>query len=110
MDWNHLIEDARPLAGAIGSAAGRPRQTMLKRAVSAAYYAMFHALCASNADTLCQNVAGGGETGEDTDLSCTGPRSRKTTVDTIQRQFAAWNPNLLSVVHSTARSASPSRL
>ena len=51
MDWLHLIESARLLAGA-AAARGRPRQAMLKRALSAAYYAMFHALCASNADTL----------------------------------------------------------
>ena len=31
---------------------GRPRQAMLKRAVSTAYYAMFHALCSSNANVL----------------------------------------------------------
>ena len=42
------------LAGssASSSASGRPRQAMLRRAVSTAYYAMFHALCQSNADTL----------------------------------------------------------
>ena len=53
MDWTHLIDAARLLAGATGTPArGRPRQIMLKRAVSSAYYAMFHALCVSNADTL----------------------------------------------------------
>ena len=54
MNWRHLIEAARLLAGAAGgsTAPGRPRQAMLKRAVSAAYYAMFHALCASNADAI----------------------------------------------------------
>ena len=42
------------LAGSSASvpASGRPRQAMLRRAVSTAYYAMFHALCQSNADTL----------------------------------------------------------
>ena len=42
------------LAGSIASvqASGRPRQAMLRRAVSTAYYAMFHAPCQSNADTL----------------------------------------------------------
>ena len=42
------------LAGssAASSVSGRPRQAMLRRAVSAAYYAVFHALCQSNADTL----------------------------------------------------------
>ena len=53
MNWEHLIDAARILAGTTGSATpGRPRQGMLKRAVSTAYYAMFHALCKSNADTL----------------------------------------------------------
>ena len=42
------------LAGSNASvpASGRPRQAMLRRAVSTAYYAMFHALCQSNADAL----------------------------------------------------------
>ena len=42
------------LAGSSASvpASGRPRQAMLRRAVSTAYYAMFHALCQSNADAL----------------------------------------------------------
>ncbi len=31
---------------------GRPRQTMLNRAMSAVYYSMFHALCRSNANAL----------------------------------------------------------
>lgn len=40
-----LIRIAEQLAsGAIGSGRGRPRQAELRRAVSAAYYAMFHAL------------------------------------------------------------------
>lgn len=37
---------------------------MLKRAVSTAYYAMFHALCASNADA----IVGASLTGEDFEL------------------------------------------
>lgn len=54
LDWRHLIDAARILAGVSGpaTAPGRPRQAMLKRAVSTAYYAMFHALCVSNADAL----------------------------------------------------------
>ena len=52
MDWRHLFDAARVLAGVSGAAPGRPRQAMLKRAVSTTYYAMFHALCASNADAL----------------------------------------------------------
>ena len=55
MNWQHSIEAARMLAGShetIPAPVGRPRQSMLRRAVSTAYYAMFHALCESNADTL----------------------------------------------------------
>ena len=48
-----LIRIAEQLAsGAIGSGSGRPRQAELRRAVSAAYYAMFHALARCCADTL----------------------------------------------------------
>ena len=39
-------------SGSIGNRRGRPRQTHLRRAVSAAYYAMFHTLAAVIADTL----------------------------------------------------------
>lgn len=35
-----------------GEKRGRPRQVYLRKAISAAYYAMFHALANSNADTL----------------------------------------------------------
>ena len=53
MDWRHLIDAARLLARQGGvTVRGRLRQTMLKRAVSAAYYSMFHALCRSNANAL----------------------------------------------------------
>ena len=55
MNWQHLIEAAKMLAGShetFPTPPGRPRQAMLRRAVSTAYYAMFHALCESNADTL----------------------------------------------------------
>ena len=54
LNWEHSIEAARLLAGSYGTgpAPGRPRQAMLRRAVSTAYYAMFHALCQSNADIL----------------------------------------------------------
>ena len=53
MKWQHLIDLAKLLAGqgAIVTP-GRPRQAMLRKAVSAAYYAMFHALCFSNANVL----------------------------------------------------------
>ena len=44
-----LIATARDL---VGSGRGRPRQTNLRRAVSTAYYALFHCLAACCADTL----------------------------------------------------------
>ncbi len=44
-----LIATARDL---VGTAKGRPRQTNLRRAVSTAYYALFHCLAACCADTL----------------------------------------------------------
>ena len=46
MDWLELINASRLLAG------GQPTQGALRRAVSTAYYAMFHALAASNADLI----------------------------------------------------------
>ena len=55
VNWQHSIEAAKMLAGShetTPAPPGRPRQAMLRRAVSTAYYAMFHALCESNADTL----------------------------------------------------------
>ena len=49
-DW---IEIAIELAlGAARGGVGRPRQAELRRAVSSAYYALFHTLSRSNADTL----------------------------------------------------------
>ena len=61
MNWQHSFEAARLLAGVGDSPAapGRPRQAMLRRAVSAAYYAMFNALCKSNADVLVGAAAAG---------------------------------------------------
>ena len=53
MNPSYLVDIARGLAtGAISGRRGRPRQTDLCRAVSAVYYAMFHALAQSNADML----------------------------------------------------------
>ena len=53
MDPAHLIAIARGMAGgAIGGGRGRPRQADLRRALSAAYYAMFHTLARCCADTL----------------------------------------------------------
>ena len=46
MDWVELIRASRLLAG------GQPSQEALRRAVSTAYYAMFHALATSNADLI----------------------------------------------------------
>ena len=46
MDWLELINASRLLAS------GQPTQGALRRAVSTAYYAMFHALAASNADLI----------------------------------------------------------
>ena len=46
MDWIELIRASRLLA------AGQPSQEALRRAVSTAYYAMFHALTTSNADLI----------------------------------------------------------
>ena len=51
MNPHDLIRIARQLAsGAVGENRGRPRQAELRRAVSAAYYALFHALahCCAN--------------------------------------------------------------
>ncbi len=46
MDWIELIRTSRLLT------VGQPSQEALRRAVSTAYYAMFHALAASNADLI----------------------------------------------------------
>ena len=46
-----LLETARQLLGA-GQQRGRPRQTNLRRAISTAYYAVFHALCRMCADAF----------------------------------------------------------
>ena len=53
MDPAELLRIARHLAaGGVGSGRGRPRQAELRRAVSAVYYAMFHALASCCADLL----------------------------------------------------------
>ena len=46
MDWVELLRASRLLA------TGQPSQEALRRAVSTAYYAMFHALANSNADLI----------------------------------------------------------
>ena len=58
MNSGDLLRIARHLAaGSVGSGRGRPRQTDLCRAVSAAYYAMFHALAQCCADLLAGSTA-----------------------------------------------------
>ena len=58
MNWRNLMDSARGLAGQVEpQQPGRPRQEPLKKAVSAAYYAMFHALCRSNAETMTVNCS-----------------------------------------------------
>ena len=53
MNPSDLIRIARHLAlGGVGSRLGRPRQSDLCRAVSCAYYAMFHTLAGCCADML----------------------------------------------------------
>ena len=53
MNPRDLIRIARQLAsGAVGNSRGRPRQAELRRAISAAYYALFHALAQCCADRL----------------------------------------------------------
>ncbi len=53
MNPHDLIRIARHLAaGGVSDNRGRPRQADLRRAVSTAYYALFHALCRCCADAL----------------------------------------------------------
>ena len=53
MNPRDLLRIAEGLArGAIGGARGRPPQAELRRAVSAAYYALFHTLALCGANTL----------------------------------------------------------
>ncbi len=54
MNWGQLMALARLLATAPehGERRGRPQQMQLRKAISSAYYAMFHALANSNANTL----------------------------------------------------------
>ena len=54
MNWEQLIAISRLLADPPehGEARGRPQQARLRRAISTAYYAMFHALAENNANTL----------------------------------------------------------
>ena len=53
MDPRDLLRIAERLAsGTLGEGRGRPRQAELRRAVSTAYYALFHTLAACCADLL----------------------------------------------------------
>ena len=54
MNWEQLIAIARLLAEAPehGETRGRPQQARLRRSISTVYYAVFHALANSNADSL----------------------------------------------------------
>ena len=73
MDWLELIRASRLLAG------GQPSQDFLRRAISTAYYAMFHALATSNA-----NLVVGTKTAVN--------RSAWTTTYRSLRHFRAENP------------------
>ena len=53
MNPQHLLEQAERLASA---GVGRPRQTDLRRAVSAAYYALFHLLTQDGAQRLTRRA------------------------------------------------------
>ena len=58
MNPDHLLAIAESLAsGRVGSQRGRPRQAELRRAVSAAYYALFHSLAGNCANLLVGNRA-----------------------------------------------------
>lgn len=51
MDWEALIASSRALISPI-SPDNQPTDEALRRAISTAYYAMFHALAANNADCI----------------------------------------------------------
>lgn len=51
MQWDDLLNTADDLVSGTGTAR-KPRQSNLRRAVSTAYYAMFHCLASCCADTL----------------------------------------------------------
>ena len=57
MNAYHLLDGAKRLASAQGS--GRPRQSDLKRAISATYYALFHALALCCADIVATQARRG---------------------------------------------------
>ena len=60
MNPHDLIKIARELAsGSVSGTRGRPRQAELRRAVSTAYYALFHALAHCCANRLAGSVSAG---------------------------------------------------
>ena len=52
IDWGNLIRAGEDLLNLRGERSQSPTDEHIRRAVSNAYYAMFHALAASNADVL----------------------------------------------------------
>ena len=65
MDPRGLIRIALHLAdGGVGGRRGRPRQVDLRRALSTAYYAMFHTLAG-----MCANVLVGAGAGEEREVA-----------------------------------------
>ena len=62
MDPEELIGQAQRLVqGGVGAGVSAPSQADLRRAISAAYYAMFHTLCRICADTLAGADAASGD-------------------------------------------------
>ena len=58
MNPQDLLRIAEELArGAIGGGRGRPRQAELRRAISAAYYALFHTLALMRCEHACRRCA-----------------------------------------------------
>ena len=77
MNPDDLLRIAEGLArGALGSGMGRPRQAELRRAISAAYYAMFHALALCGANTLVGATREPQPTGMAADIPRTGAWTR----------------------------------
>ena len=55
MNWEALIASSRALVTPIPPAS-QPTEEALRRAISTAYYAMFHALATSNADCIVGSI------------------------------------------------------
>jgi hypothetical protein len=73
MDWLELIRASRLLAG------GQPSPDFLRRAISTAYYAMFHTLATSNANLVVRTKTAANQ-------------SAWTTTYRSLRHFRAENP------------------